>query len=87
MIFEDLSVLKKIIDAGIETAGLLTVQRNSKTGCAIKSINPFTEKYSLTFVSNTWKCDKSGHILKVKLADEELLEVTESKSSQEKMPQ
>ncbi len=65
---------KKVIDAGLESIGLLTVQRTSKLGEAGSPLIHFTDK-AKSYLLPTPESDKSSNIQKVKLADEELVEV------------
>ena len=59
---------KKVLDAGLETNGLLKVQRTQKLG----SIGDKGQSYVLP----TPEKDKSSNIQKVKLGEEDLVEVT-----------
>lgn len=66
---------KKVIDAGLETQGLVTVQRTQKLGEAGQPLIRFTDK-AKPYLLPTPPGDQSSNIQKVKLADEELVEVT-----------
>lgn len=66
---------KKVLDAGLETQGLLTVQRTQKLGDVGKPIIQLSSK-AQPYLLPTPEKDKSSNIQKVKLAEEELKEVT-----------
>jgi phage antirepressor YoqD-like protein len=67
---------KQVIDAGLEAEGLLTVQRTVKLGDIGKEpIIRFTEK-ARPYLLETPAKDKAYKIQRVKLADEELVEIT-----------
>lgn len=66
---------KKVLDAGLETQGLLTVQRTQKLGDVGKPIIQLSGK-AQPYLLPTPEKDKSINIQKVKLAEEELKEVT-----------
>lgn len=66
---------KKVIDAGLETQGLVTVQRTQKLADAGKPLIAFTTKAQPALLPTPEK-DKASHIQKTKLADEVLVEVT-----------
>lgn len=66
---------KKLIDAGLETQGLVTVQRTRKMADAGKPLIEFTTKAQPALLPTPEK-DKASRIQKVKLADEDLKEVT-----------
>ena len=71
----DPSFARKVIDAGLEAEGLLTVQRTQKlseVGKPIIQLSAKAEPYLLP----TPEKDKSINVQKVKLAEEELKEVT-----------
>ncbi len=72
---------KKVVDAGLESSGLLTVQRTQKLGDAGSPLIHFTDK-AQAYLLPTPESDKSSNIQKVKLADEELVEVTGIKTGQ-----
>jgi hypothetical protein len=66
---------RKAIDAGLDTQGLVTVQRTQKLGEVGNPLIHFTDKakpYLLPTPSN----DQSSNIQKVKVAEEDLVEVT-----------
>lgn len=65
----------KVLEAGLETQGLLTVRRTQKLMDAGKPLINFTDK-AKPYLLPTPEKDQEYHIQKVKLADESLLEVT-----------
>lgn len=71
----DPAMLKKVIDAGLEERGLVTVQRTQKFKDIGKPLIEFTEKAKPHLLPTPEK-DKKTDIQKVKIADEELVEVT-----------
>ncbi len=77
----DPEAAKKVLDAGLETEGLVTVQRTQKLGDVGKPLINFTEKAQSYFLSTTEK-DKARYIQKVKIADEDLAEVTNIKTNE-----
>jgi len=66
---------RKVLDAGLETQGLLMVQRTQKISDVGKSIIQLTDK-AQPYLLPTPEKDKSINIQKVKLAEEGLKEVT-----------
>lgn len=66
---------KKAIDAGLESQGLVTVQRTQKLAEVGSPLIQFTDK-ATPYLLPTPSSDKSSHIQKVKLGDEELVEIT-----------
>jgi hypothetical protein len=66
---------RKVLDAGLEAEGLVTVQRTQKFADAGKPLIAFTPKAQSLLVS-TPEADKASYIQKVKLADEDVVEVT-----------
>ena len=66
---------KKVIDAGLETDGLLKVQRTQKLGEAGSPLIHLTDKAQVYLLPTPEK-DKSSNIQKVKLGEEQLVEVT-----------
>lgn len=66
---------KKVIDAGLEQQGLVTVQRNQQLKDVGKPLIEFTDK-AKPFLIPTSEEDKKTDIQKVKIADEELVDVT-----------
>ncbi|MDQ6812812.1 MAG: hypothetical protein M3040_03600 [Bacteroidota bacterium] len=72
---------KKVLDAGLEAQGLLTVQRTQKLREIGSPLIHFTKKAQGYFLA-TPESDKSSNIQKLKLADEELVEVTGIKTGQ-----
>jgi len=71
----DPAFARKVLDAGLETQGLLTVQRTQKLGDVGKPIIQFTGK-AQPYLLPTPEKDKSINVQKVKLAEEQLKEVT-----------
>lgn len=71
----DPSHAKKALDAGLEKEGLVSVQRTQKLGDAGKPLIQFTEKAQPYLLATSEK-DKSLDVQKVKIADEDLSEVT-----------
>lgn len=71
---------KKVLDAGLEEEGLLTVQRTQKLRDAGKPIIHFTSKAN-PYLLATPENDQSINIQKVKLADEAFEEITGIKTS------
>src|SRR4051794_9245406 len=61
---------KKVLDAGLETAGFVTVQRTQKLSEIGNTLIRFTSKATPYFLP-TSDGDKTSDIQKVKLADEE----------------
>ncbi len=78
----DPEAAKKAIDAGLETAGLVTVQRTQKLGDAGKPLIDFTSKAQPYLLPMPEK-DKALQVQKVKLADEDLVEVTGIKATED----
>lgn len=78
----DPSHAKKVLDAGLENEGLLTVKRTQKIGDIGKPLIEFTDK-AKPYLLPTLEEDKSSNIQKVKIADEEMVEVTGIKSGSE----
>jgi hypothetical protein len=66
---------RKVLDAGLESKGLLTVQRTQKLNEAGKPIIQLSDKAE-PYLLPTSEKDKSINIQKVKLAEEQLKEVT-----------
>lgn len=66
---------KKVLDAGLEAQGLLSVQRTQKLADIGSPLIHFTDK-ATPYLLPTPACDKASNIQKVKVADEELVEVT-----------
>lgn len=65
---------RKVLDAGLEAAGLVTVLHTQKLADVGKPMVTFTTK-AQPFLLLTSEKDKAVHIQKVKLADEEILGV------------
>ena len=65
----------RVLDAGLETQGLLTVQRTQKLSDIGKPLIQFTD-IALPYLLETPEEDKISKIQRVKLAEEELKEVT-----------
>lgn len=72
---------RKALDAGLETAGLVTVLGTQKLGDLKKPLISFTPK-AQSFLLPTTEKDKAIDIQKVKLADEELVEVTNIRTNE-----
>lgn len=66
---------RKVIDAGLEEKGLVTVQRTQKLKDIGKPLVSFTEKAKPNLLPTPEK-DKKYEIQKVKIADEEFVNVT-----------
>ena len=66
---------KKVIDAGLEQQGLVTVQHNQQVKDVGKPLIEFTAK-AKPYLLPTSEEDKKTDIQKVKIADEELVDVT-----------
>ncbi len=75
---------KKVLDAGLENAGLVTVQRTQKLGDVGKPLISFAGKAQTYFLSTDEK-DKARYIQKVKIADEELVEVTNIRTMEQEI--
>ena len=71
----DPAMARKAIDAGLEEQGLVTVQRTQKLQDIGKPLISFTEK-SKPYLLPTAEKDKKYEIQKVKMADEEFVNVT-----------
>lgn len=74
----DPAFARKVLDAGLEEQGFLTVQRTQKLSEAGKPIIQLSAKAEPYLLSTPEK-DKSINIQKVKLAEEQLKEVTSIK--------
>ncbi|MEO6812847.1 MAG: hypothetical protein ABI172_02885 [Ginsengibacter sp.] len=72
---------KKVLDAGLEEKGLVTVHRTLKLGDIGKPIIEFTDK-AKPYLLPTPEEDKKSLIQKVKIADEELVDVTGIQTSE-----
>lgn len=66
---------KKVLDAGLETNGLLKVQRTQKLSEVGNALIQLTDK-AQAYLLPTLEKDKSSNIQKVKLGEEQLVEVT-----------
>ena len=66
---------RKAIDAGLDSAGLVTVLRSQKLGDLTHPLITFTAKAQAYLLATSEK-DKAIDIQKVKLADEDVVEVT-----------
>jgi hypothetical protein len=66
---------KKILDSGLESEGLLAVQRTQNSGDVGKPIVTFTEK-AKPFLLPVTEDDKKSKIQRVKIAEEDIEEVT-----------
>jgi hypothetical protein len=71
----DPAFARKVLDAGLESKGLLIVQRTQKLSEAGKPIIQLSDKAE-PYLLPTPEKDKSINIQKVKLAEEQLKEVT-----------
>lgn len=67
---------------GLEKEGLVTVQRTQKLGDVGKPLVEFTSK-AQAYLLPTPEKDKAIHLQKVKLADEDLVEVTGIKTMED----
>ena len=72
---------RKAIDAGLESAGLVTVLRIQKLGDLKQPLITFTPK-AQSFLLATSEKDKAIDIQKVKLADEDVVEVTNIRTNE-----
>lgn len=70
----DPTYAKRMLDAGLESEGLLTVQRTQNLGDAGKPLISFTEKGKAYLLPQTEE-DKKDNIQRVKIADETVEEV------------
>jgi hypothetical protein len=66
---------KKVIDAGLEEKGFVIVHRTLKLGDIGKPIIEFTDK-AKPYLLPTPEADKKSLIQKVKIADEELVDIS-----------
>lgn len=66
---------KKVLDSGLEAQGLVTVQKTQKLSEVGNPLIRFSEK-AQPYLMSTPEEDKAVNIQKVKLAEEELQEVT-----------
>ena len=73
---------KKVIDAGLEEKGFVTVHRTQKLEDIGKPLIEFTDK-AKPFLLPTPEKDKAIQVQKVKLADEDLIEVTGVKATED----
>lgn len=73
---------KMAIDKGLEKEGLVTVQRTQKLGDVGKPLVEFTSK-AQPYLLPTPDKQKAIHVQKVKLADEDLVEVTGIKTMED----
>lgn len=71
----DPTAAKKVLNAGLESAGLVIVQRTQKLGDVGKPLISFTEK-AQPYLLETPEKDKVLDVQKVKIADTDLVEVT-----------
>lgn len=69
---------RKIIDGGVEQAWLVTVQHTQKLSDAGRSLVEFTDK-AKPYLLPTPEKDREVHVQKVKLAEEDLADVTNIK--------
>jgi hypothetical protein len=73
---------RKVLDAGLESAGLVTVQRTQKLADAGKPLVTFTQK-AQPYLLPTPEKDKAVHAQKVKLAEEDIIEVTNIRTNKQ----
>ncbi len=73
---------KMAIDKGLEKEGLVSVQRTQKLGDVGKPLVEFTSKVQ-PYLLPTPEKEKAIHVQKVKLADEDLVEVTDIKTMED----
>jgi len=66
---------KKLLDAGLETSGMVTIQKTQKLKDIGKPLVQFTEK-AKPYLLPTPNKDKALDIQKVKIADEEVNDIT-----------
>lgn len=66
---------KQVIDAGLETMGFVSVERTQKLGEVGNPLIHLTDK-AKPYLLPTPASDQSGNIQKIKVADEDLIEVT-----------
>lgn len=78
----DPAFAKKVIDAGLEEKGLVTVHRTQKLKDIGKPLIEFTNK-AKPYLLPTPEKDKAIQVQKVKLADEDLIEVTGVKATED----
>lgn len=78
----DPAVAKEAVDAGLEKEGLVTVQRTQKLGDVGKPLIQFTSK-AQPFLLATPEKDRAIYVQKVKLADEDLVEVRGIKTKED----
>lgn len=71
----DPDVARRLLNSNAERDGLITIQRTQKMGDIGKPLIHFTDK-AAPYLLPTPEADKAQNIQKVKLADEELTEVT-----------
>lgn len=72
---------RNVLDAGLESEGLVTVQRTQKWADLGKPLIAFTAK-SQAYLLATPEKDKASRIQKVKLADEDVVEVTNIRTNE-----
>ena len=73
---------KKVIDAGLQEQGLVTVQHNQQIKDVGKPLIKFTDK-AKPYLLPLSEDDKKTDIQKVKIADEELVDVTNIQTIEE----
>jgi hypothetical protein len=74
---------KKLLDAGLETDGMVTVQRTQKLKDIGNPLVQFTEK-AKTFLLHTPEKDKALDVQKVKIADENVSDLRVNQDSENK---
>lgn len=72
---------KKLLDAGLETSGLVLIQKTQKLKDAGKPLVQFTEKAN-PYLLPTPEKDKALNIQKVKIADQEVSEISISQDGE-----
>jgi putative lipase involved disintegration of autophagic bodies len=72
---------RKALDAGLESAGLVSVLKTQKLGDLNKRLVTFTDK-AQPYLLPTPEKDKSSYIQRVKLADEDMAEVNNIRTNE-----
>ena len=79
----DPSHAKRLLDAGLENDGMITVQKTQKLKDIGKPLVEFTEKAKSYLLPTPYK-DKELNVQKVKIADEELIDISFTQDSENK---